>query len=310
MSGPEANRAPAPRVGFAGIGRMGLPMARKVLDAGFPLTVFNRTPERCDGLVEAGATLAATPAELARESDVVITMVADGDAVRALLDGPDGLLAGATPGLVLAEMSTIGPLAARELAAHCAEHGVTMLDAPVSGSIAVAAAGQLTILVGGEEGALERARPVLDAMSKAVLHLGPSGAGAAMKVGLNLIIGATVMSVSEALVLAEASGIEREDAYDAIAASVVGSTYVHYKRDAFLDPDGTPTAFTLELMRKDLGLALELGAAAGVPLLATSSAAEGTTLAIGLEGGDEDQVRVADALRRVRDGRARREEEA
>jgi 3-hydroxyisobutyrate dehydrogenase-like beta-hydroxyacid dehydrogenase len=288
---------------------MGLPMARNVLDAGFPLTVFNRTPERCAPLVEAGATLAATPAEVARASDVVITMVADGGAVRALLDGPEGLLAGVEPGLVLAEMSTIGPLAVREIAEHCAEHGVAMIDAPVSGSIAVATAGQLTILVGGEAGPLERARPVLDAMSKAVLHLGPSGAGAAIKLSINLIIGATVQSVSEALVVAEASGIEREAAYDAIASSVVGSTFVDYKRDAWLDPDGTPTAFTLDLMRKDLELALELGAATGVPLLATSAAVNGTTLAIGLEGGDGDQVRIADALRRVR-GHQTEEEKA
>jgi 3-hydroxyisobutyrate dehydrogenase-like beta-hydroxyacid dehydrogenase len=301
VSAPGPGEGTGPRVGFAGIGRMGLPMARNVLDAGFPLTVFNRTPERCDPLVEGGATLAASPADLARASDVVITMVADGDAVRALLDGPEGLLADAQPGLVLVEMSTIGPLAAREIAGHCAEHGVAMLDAPVSGSIAVATAGELTILVGGEEAALERARPALDAMSKAVLHLGPSGAGAAIKLSINLIIGATVQSVSEALVVAEASGIEREAAYDAIAASVVGSTFVNYKRDAWLDPDGTPTAFTLDLMRKDLALALELGAATGVPLLATSAAVNGTTLAIGLEGGDGDQVRIADALRQVRD---------
>jgi len=147
-------------------------------------------------------------------------------------------------------------------------------------------------------------RPVLDAMSKAVLHLGPSGAGAAIKLSINLIIAATVQSVSEALVVAEASGIEREAAYDAIASSVVGSTYLDYKRDAWLDPDGTPTAFTLDLMLKDLGLALDLGAATGVPLLATSAAVNGTTLAIGLEGGDGDQVRIADALRQVRDGKA------
>jgi 3-hydroxyisobutyrate dehydrogenase-like beta-hydroxyacid dehydrogenase len=295
------------RVGFAGIGRMGLPMARNVLDAGFPLTVFNRTPERCDPLVEAGATLAATPGQLAKDCDVVITMVADGDAVRALVDRPDGLLAGAESGLILVEMSTIGPLAAREIAGHCAEHGVAMIDAPVSGSVAVAAAGQLTIMVGGEKEALERARPALDAMSKTVLHLGPSGAGAAIKLSINLIIGATVQSVSEALVVAEASGIEREAAYDAIAASVVGSTFVDYKRDAWLDPDGTPTAFTLDLMRKDLALALELGAATGVPLLATSAAVNGTTLAIGLEGGDGDQVRIADALRQVRDQQSEEE---
>jgi 3-hydroxyisobutyrate dehydrogenase-like beta-hydroxyacid dehydrogenase len=301
VSAPGTGEGNGLRVGFAGIGRMGLPMARNVLDAGFPLTVFNRTPERCDPLVEAGATLAASPGQLAKDCDVVITMVADGAAVRALLDGPDGLLAGAEPGLVLVEMSTIGPLAAREIAGHCAEHGVAMLDAPVSGSIAVATAGDLTILVGGDDEALERAHPALDAMSKTVLHLGPSGAGAAIKLSINLIIGATVQSVSEALVVAEASGIEREAAYDAIAASVVGSTFVNYKREAWLDPDGTPTAFTLDLMRKDLELALELGAATGVPLLATSAAVNGTTLAIGLEGGDGDQVRIADALRQFRD---------
>jgi 3-hydroxyisobutyrate dehydrogenase-like beta-hydroxyacid dehydrogenase len=118
-----------------------------------------------------------------------------------------------------------------------------------------------------------------------------------------------VQSVSEALVVAEASGIEREAAYDAIASSVVGSTFVDYKRDAWLDPDGTPTAFTLELMLKDLGLALELGEATGVPLLATSAAVDGTRLAIESEGGDGDQVRIADALRRVRDRQETKEEE-
>jgi 3-hydroxyisobutyrate dehydrogenase-like beta-hydroxyacid dehydrogenase len=307
VSAAAENGASRARVGFAGIGRMGLPMARNVLDAGFPLTVYNRTPERCEPLVEAGAARADTPADLTRASDVLITMVADGDAVRVLLDGPDGILAGAeardgdAPGLVLAEMSTIGPLAARELAARCAEHGVAMIDAPVSGSIAVASAAQLTILAGGDEGPLERARPVLDAMSKAVLHVGPSGAGAAIKLSINLIIGATVQSVSEALVIAEASGIERRTAYDAIASSVVGSTFVDYKRDAWLDPDGTPTAFTLELMEKDLRLAMELGEATGVPLRATAAAAEGTARAIESEGGDGDQVRIADALRRARE---------
>jgi 3-hydroxyisobutyrate dehydrogenase-like beta-hydroxyacid dehydrogenase len=304
VNATEPGAGPALRVGFAGIGRMGLPMARNVLAAGFPLTVFNRTAERCAPLVEAGATQAETPADLGRASDVVITMVADGDSVTALLDGDDGLLVGAAEGLVLVEMSTIGPLAARAIAARCAEGGVAMLDAPVSGSTAVAEAGELTILVGGDEADLERARPVLEAMSKAVLHLGPSGAGAAMKLGLNLIIGATVQSVSEALVLAEASGIERAEAYAAIAAGVVGSPFVNYKRDAFVDPDGTPVAFTLDLMGKDLGLALELGAAAGVPLLATSAAAQGTAIATGLLGGDGDQARIADALRRVTDHRS------
>ena len=290
------------RVGFIGIGRMGLPMARNVLAAGFPLTVFNRTAERCEPLAAEGATVAATPAELAAAADVVVTMVADADAVRGLLEGPDGILAGAAPGLVLAEMSTIGPLAARELAALCAEREVEMLDAPVSGSTAVAEAGQLAVMVGGEAAAFERARPVLAAISKAQFYLGPSGAGAAVKVGLNVIIAATTVAVSEALVLAEEAGVEPEAAYEVIGSSAVGSPFVEYKRAAFLDPDGTPTAFALELMAKDLGLARGLGERDGVPLLGAAASAQAIALAAGLEGPGEDLVRVADALRRVAAG--------
>lgn len=291
------------RVGLAGLGRMGTPMARNILAAGFPLTVFNRTAARCEPLVAAGARQASTPAELAAASDVVVTMVADGAAARALLEGPDGILAGADASregnLVLAEMSTIGPLAARELSALCAERGVAMIDAPVSGSTAVAEAAALAIVVGGEASAFERARPVLAAMSKVQFHLGPAGAGAAMKLGLNVIIASNAQAISEALVLAESSGIERAAAYDVIAGSVVGSSFVDYKRDAFLDPEGTPTGFALELMVKDLSLALGLGERAGVPLLGASASAQGVSLAAGLEGPGEDLVRIADALRRI-----------
>lgn len=296
---PASDNGAGLRVGFIGIGRMGLPMARNVLAAGFPLTVFNRTPERCEPLAAAGAAVATTPRELAAASDVVVTMVADAAAVRALLEGPDGILTGAAPGLVLAEMSTIGPLAARELAALCAEHGVEMLDAPVSGSTAVAETAGLAVMVGGEAAAFERARPVLAAISKAQFHLGPSGAGAAVKVGLNVIIAATTVAVSEALVLAEEAGVEREAAYEVIGSSAVASPFVEYKRAAFLDPDGTPTAFALELMAKDLGLARALGERDGVPLLGAAASAEAMALAAGLGGPGEDLVRVADALRRV-----------
>jgi 3-hydroxyisobutyrate dehydrogenase/2-hydroxy-3-oxopropionate reductase len=299
---PASDNGAGLRVGFIGIGRMGLPMARNLLAAGFPLTVFNRTPERCEPLAAAGATVAETACELAAASDVVVTMVADADAVRALLEGPDGILLGAAPGLVLAEMSTIGPLAARELSALCAEHGVEMLDAPVSGSTAVAEAAGLAVMVGGEAAAFERARPVLAAISKAQFHLGPSGAGAAVKVGLNVIIAATTVAVSEALVLAEEAGVEREAAYEVIGSSAVASPFVEYKRAAFLDPDGTPTAFALELMAKDLGLARQLGERDGVPLLGAAASAQAIALAAGLEGRGEDLVRVADALRHVAAG--------
>lgn len=297
------------RVGFAGIGKMGLPMARNVLAAGFPLTVYNRTRQRAEPLAAEGARVAATPAELAEGADVVVTMVADGDAVRALLEGPEGILAGAAPGTVLAEMSTIGPLAARELAALCAEQGVEMIDAPVSGSTAVAEAAALTVMVGGDSGALERARPVLEAISKAQFHLGPSGAGAAMKLGVNLIIAANTVSVSEALVLAEQAGVDREAAYEVIASSAVGSPFVEYKRAAFLDPDGTPTAFAVEQLAKDLGLARALGERDGVPLPSAAGSAEAMALAAELVGPDKDMAAVAAALRRAAARKADREEE-
>ncbi len=290
------------RVGFAGIGRMGLPMARNVLAAGFPLSVYNRTASRAEPLAAEGASVAATPAELAAGAEVLVTMVADAAAVRALLEGPDGLLAGAAEGTVLAEMSTVGPLAARELAALCAEAGVEMIDAPVSGSTAVAESAGLTVMVGGPEAAFERARPVLEAISKAQFHLGPSGAGAALKIGLNVMIAATTLATSEALVIAEEWDVEREAAYEVIAASAVASPFVDYKRAAFLDPDGTPTAFALELMAKDLALARGLGERDGVPLLGAAASAQAIALAAGLEGGGEDLVRVADALRRVAAG--------
>lgn len=286
-------------VGFAGIGRMGLPMARNLLAAGFPLTVFNRTEERCQSLLEAGAELAPSPADMASVTEVVVTMVSDAEAARSLVAGPAGILHGAGPGLVLVEMSTIGPTAARELAALAFERGVSMVDAPVSGSTSVAEAAALTVMAGGEEDAYERALPVLRAMSKAQFHLGPSGSGAAMKLALNVMIASTTHALSEALVLAESAGIERREAYRVVAESALASPFVAYKEAAFLDPDGVPPAFALDLMRKDLALACELGEQAGIPMLAAATAAGAMTLAAGLEGGEEDLVRVADALRRI-----------
>lgn len=288
------------RVAFVGIGRMGLPMARNVAGAGHELTVYNRTASRCAPLRDVGAALAASAAEAVRDAEILVTMLSDPPAVEELL-GAD-LLADAAEGLVWLEMSTIGPTAARRFAARAAEAGVEMLDAPVSGSTAAAEAATLASMVGGSEAALERARPVLKAMTKAHFHLGPSGTGAAMKLAVNVMLASQTVAIAEALVMAEVAGIERADAYDVIAASALASPFVDYKRDAFLDPDGTPPAFALDLMRKDLRLALEQGAAAGLPLLGAGASEAAVTLAAGLEGGEEDLVRVADALRRVAAG--------
>lgn len=292
------------KVAFVGIGKMGLPMAGNVLRGGHDLTVFNRTLSRCDPLRDDGATVATSAGEAVREAEVLVTMLADPAAVEEQILTDDAVLAGAPEGLVWLEMSTIGPSAARAFAGRAAGAGVEMLDAPVSGSVTVAEVAGLVAMVGGSEAALERARPVLETMTKAQFHLGGSGAGAAMKLAVNVMIASQTVAISEALVLAEAAGIERADAYEVIAAGALASPFVDYKKTAFLDPDGTPAAFALDLMRKDLKLALEQGGAAGLPLLGAGASADVMTMAAGLEGGDEDLVRVADALRRIAAGTA------
>jgi 3-hydroxyisobutyrate dehydrogenase-like beta-hydroxyacid dehydrogenase len=290
------------KVAFIGVGKMGLPMAGNVLRAGHDLTVFNRTASRCDPLRDDGATVAGSAAEAVREAEVLVTMVADGAAVDAQLEGDEGFLANAPDGLVWLEMSTIGPTAARAFAARAADAGIAMLDAPVSGSVPAAEAAGLVAMVGGPSEALERARPVLEAMTKAQFHLGGAGAGAAMKLAVNVMIAAQTVAISEALTLAEAAGIERPVAYEVIAAGALASPFINYKKAAFLDPEGTPPAFALDLMRKDLKLALAQGEAAGLPLFGAGASADAMTVAAGLEGGDEDLSRVADALRRIAAG--------
>ena len=247
------------RVAVVGTGRMGSSMARAIAAGGAELTLYNRTPDRARPLAaELGADLAASAAEAAAGADVAITMLADGDAVRATWDGPDGLVAGAHPGGVLVDSSTVPPdtLAPFEAAVH--ERGSGILDAPVSGSTALAASGQLTIMAGGSAEDLERARPALELVSKAITHVGPLGSGAALKLAVNALIFATNNSVAEALVLAERAGIDRATAYEVFASSAAGSPFVGYKRDAFVDPDGTPVAFSIDLALKDLRLIIGL----------------------------------------------------
>jgi 3-hydroxyisobutyrate dehydrogenase-like beta-hydroxyacid dehydrogenase len=277
-------------VGFAGIGRMGLAMARNVLGAGFPLVVWNRTSDRCIPLVEEGAEAVADPASLAA-ADVVVTMLTDGRAARSVLV-ESGLLEKLRPGSVVLEMSTIGPTAVAGLAAEAGRHDVHLLDAPVSGSVSVAEAAQLFAMVGGDQAAYVQATPVLDAMTKGHVLLGPSGAGAAMKIAVNAMIAVTNESLAETLVLAERFGIERERAYDVLAGGVLASPFLLYKRSAFLRPETEPVAFTTALMRKDASLAEELAAGLGVRLPAVAAAVSVLDEALrhGLGGADISSV--------------------
>lgn len=275
-------------------------MARAVGRAGFPLTVFNRTTARADLLLETTrASVATNPAELLAASDVVITMLADGAAVEAVFEGPEGLLTAARPGAVLIEMSTIGPDLVRALGERAGGRGMSVLDAPVSGSVPVAEAAALTTLVGGDRMTFDRVRPVLAAMTREQLYLGASGAGAAMKLGINGLIAATTQAVAEALVVAEASGIPPEAAYDAMASSVVGSTFVTYKRNAFLAPSDEPVAFTLELMQKDLELYVALAARLGIGLTAAPAIRDGIQRARASVGDEADLADIARALRQA-----------
>ncbi|HYN69890.1 MAG TPA: NAD(P)-dependent oxidoreductase [Candidatus Eisenbacteria bacterium] len=254
-------------VAIVGTGRMGSAMARAIARAGFHLVVHNRTRERATALAaELGARVADSPREAAASADVTITMLADDTAVAAAFDGPNGLLAGAHDGCVLVDMSTVRPdtLAAFEGRARAV--GAGLLDAPVSGSVHLAEAGTLTLMVGGEAADLERARPVLEAVSNTIIHLGPVGTGAAMKLAVNTVIFGLNGALAEALVLAEASGIDRATAYDVIAASAAGAPFVGYKRAAFVDPEGTPVAFSLDLTDKDLGLIAGVAETLGVAM--------------------------------------------
>ncbi len=284
-------------VGFAGLGRMGTAMARNVVEAGFPLTVWNRSRERCDALTSLGATMVDTPKELAERSDVVVTMVADADALRAIAEDEDGLLAGLRPGAIVVDTSTIGLVAALELARAVEEQGGHWIDSPVSGSIGLAEKGELTLMIGGEADAIARAEPVLEAFSAKRFHLGGAGAGAAMKLAVNSVIAVINEAIAEGLVLAERAGIASEDAYDVFSAGAVAAPYVLYKRDAFLAPEETPVAFTVSLMRKDLELALSLAESAGVEMRATRAADD--VLARAAEQGlaDADFARVASVIR-------------
>ena len=273
---------------------MGLAMARNVLAADFPLVVWNRTADRCAPLAEAGATVVSEPSQLA-VADVVVTMVSDAEAARAILV-ESGLLEALRPGAVVLEMSTIGPTAAVELAADALRHEVRLLDAPVSGSVSVAEAGQLFAMVGGEREAYDLATPVLDAMTKGHMLLGPSGSGAAMKVAVNTMIAVTNESVAETLALAEGFGIEREHAYDVLASGALASPFVLYKRGAFLHPGTEPVAFTTALMRKDIALAQDLAARLGLRIPSTEAAGDVLDEAIGNGLADADIASVIDLL--------------
>jgi 3-hydroxyisobutyrate dehydrogenase len=260
-------------VALLGLGLMGKPMGLNLLKKGLQLTVWNRTGARADDLVAAGARRAATPREAAASANVVITIVSDPPALESVLWGSDGVLAGLRPGSVLVDSSTVTPALARRAAAACAERGCEFLDAPVTGGTWGAEKGELVFMVGGKAEVLERVAPVLAAMGKQWMHLGPHGAGQVIKIATNLILVLQTVATAEALALVRGAGIPGEKLAEVMQASMGRSKLIDVKLPMMLEERYTPS-FPLRLMNKDVGLALELGAEARVKTPAATVARE------------------------------------
>ena len=287
------------KVAVVGTGRMGSAMARSLARGGSDLILQNRTASRAEALAaELGARAVASPAEAAAQADVVISMLENEEAVRAAWSGPDGLLAGATAGTVLVDSSTVPPSVIQSFADGAANAGAGILDAPVSGSVPLAETGKLTIMAGGAAEDLKRARPALEQLATTIFHVGPLGTAAALKLAVNTLIFALNQSLAEALVLAERAGIAREVAYDVFAAGAAGAPFVGYKKPNFMDPEGAPVTFSLDLTAKDLRLILELADALGAPMPMTRVNQDIIRAATERFGPDRDTSIVAEHLRK------------
>jgi 3-hydroxyisobutyrate dehydrogenase-like beta-hydroxyacid dehydrogenase len=285
-------------LGFVGLGVMGGRVAKRLLDAGHLVTGYNRTRSKAAWLAEAGMALVDTPRAVAEASQITFTMVSDTSALQAVVEGPDGLLAGLAAGAVYLDMSTVSPAATRALAARVAERGAAMLDAPVSGSVVTLERGQLSILVGGDAAVLERVRPVLEAIGPRVIHVGGNGQAMLMKTAINLNLAVQLTAFSEGLLIAEKGGIPREVAVESMLASVICSPSLAY-RAPFVFQLPEEAWFDVRMMQKDLQLALETGREAGVPMPTTATVNQLLSACRGLGMEKEDFAAVYYALARL-----------
>jgi 3-hydroxyisobutyrate dehydrogenase-like beta-hydroxyacid dehydrogenase len=285
-------------LGFIGLGAMGARMARRLLDARYALHGYNRTAAKAAELVRAGMTLAASPREVAERAEAVFTMVTDDAALEAVTRGPQGVLAGLRPGAILIEMSTVSPAAIHRLAADVATRGAALLDAPVSGSPATLEAGQLSFMVGGDPAVLDRARPFLLAIGPTITHVGPAGLAKSMKIAVNQGLAVQMLAFSEAVLLAEKAGIDRERAVEVLLKSVVASPMVKYRGPFVL---GMPAEawFDVDMIQKDLRLALDMAHASGVTLPTVSLTHELLTAARSLGLAKYDFAVVFDVIARM-----------
>jgi 3-hydroxyisobutyrate dehydrogenase-like beta-hydroxyacid dehydrogenase len=258
-------------VGMIGLGLMGMPMARNLLRAGFPLVVWNRTATKTEELARKGARVAASPQEAAAHADILITIVSDPPALEEVLWGPKGVLVGLRRGSVLVDSSTVSQALAQRIAAACAERGADFLDAPVTGGTWGAEKGELVFMIGGKWAVLDRVEPVLSVLGKRFFHVGPNGAGQAVKLAMNMILALEVQAFAEALALATGAGVAAEKLVEVMQSSMARAAVLDVKAPLILAGNYAPS-FPMRLMHKDLGLALDLARQLNLALPATTAA--------------------------------------
>ncbi len=293
-------------VGFIGMGIMGQGMVRNLAKAGLKPLIWNRTRSRLDDLVAEGFEVAEDPAALAAACDVVITCVSDTPDVESVILGDRGVIHGVKAGSLVIDMSTISPRATGEIGKRLGEKGVRMLDAPISGGSEGAARGTLSIMVGGEADQVERAMPFFQAMGKAITHVGPLGSGQRVKLVNQILVVVNALAVSEALLFAQAGGLDLEKTLEAVVPGAAGSWMLQFRGPQVVKRDWRP-GFTIDLQQKDLRLVLEAADEAGVPVVGTSLVFNlyRTLQAAGLGGeGNHALVRALERLSGIQVGAA------
>jgi 3-hydroxyisobutyrate dehydrogenase-like beta-hydroxyacid dehydrogenase len=286
------------RLGFVGLGVMGSRVVKRLLDAGHSVAGYNRTSAKAQWLVDAGMTQAASPRAVAESADVTFTMVTNSAALRSVMEGEQGLLAGMKPGRIHVDMSTVSPAISRELAERVKAAGASMLDAPVSGSVVTLEEGKLTLMVGGDHGVFKQVEPVLLDIGPRATYVGGNGLAVTMKIATNLSLAVQMLAFSEGVLLAEKSGIERSVAVEVLVNSVIGSPMVKYRGPFVLQmPD--EAWFNCDMMQKDMTLALELGRQLDVPLPSTATTNEFLTAARGMGLAQYDFAIMFDVLARL-----------
>jgi len=280
------------RVAVIGLGTMGAPMARHLIDAGHQVTVHNRTREREEPLAAIGAARAASPAEAAKGADAVLTCVSDTPDLEHVLLGPGGVAEGLASGGLVVDCSTVSPSATADIAARLGERGIGMVDAPVSGGSEGAEKGTLTIFCGGADSDFGRAGEILNAFGSRITHLGPSGAGQMAKAVNQVMIAGTYASVGEGIALAQAAGLPIPELLEALSAGAAASWVLTNRAGNMVD-DSYPLGFKLALHRKDLGIALDEAARASLPMAVTQTVAEQEDELVAAGHGDEDVSAVA-----------------